>query len=424
MRNIFDQYSQQENRLTHALATALHEDARLCRGFVKWVSGSSLPGSLKIVEQQIVGESEPSELEADRRGLPDAWIHNDESWALLIESKVSAPLRVPQLRRHLATAQSCGFEEVLVLALTVEPVSKLLPEFVLNKTWAECYVWLTKQQKHSEWAQRVLRYFGVLDAQWSTDGYLKAGTLTMFTGIPFGADKPYNYREAKLYLKQAMAELREQKVLSKKLGADLQAQGRSAITGKQGFTVWDYIPLKVAKGANAFTDYPHLTLFIHRDHLGTIISIPNGLKASLRRKLIDLGEEGFNDLMGNVNQLLVRALKRSKSGVPMVTVQQRHYPSQRSVPIVDAKLEFDLRTAFPSKRRSPVKHQSEWLTTTYDTLSNKNSNLHVSVGAFVPYAEGAGLDNADVIDLIVDIWLACEPLIRTIVVKPGRQTIK
>ena len=39
MRNIFDQYSQPEGRVTRALATALAEDRRLLLGFLRDVAG-------------------------------------------------------------------------------------------------------------------------------------------------------------------------------------------------------------------------------------------------------------------------------------------------------------------------------------------------------------------------------------------------
>ncbi|GAB5500115.1 MAG: hypothetical protein PsegKO_24260 [Pseudohongiellaceae bacterium] len=237
----------------------------------------------------------------------------------------------------------------------------------------------------------------------------------MFTGIPFSKDKPYNYREAKLILKQAMAELRSQKLLAKELGADIFFEGRSAITGKQSHTVWDYIPLQSAKEAGAFTSFPHLTLFLNRDHVGIIVSIPNGLKRSLRRKLIDLGEQEFVDLMEIVKDRLVKALSKSSSGIPVASVQQRHYRSQRSIPVVDARLEYDLRTAFPREGKSPIKCQPDWLHTTFQTLANKQSNLHLSVGAFIPYADGSGLKSAGVIRLTTDVWLACKPLIQKIV---------
>ena len=108
MRNVFDQYTQPENRLTHSLACALDADPRLLRRFVKWTTGKSAPSSLKIVEQQLPGEMELEEEGDERLGLPDAWIHDNDSWSLLIESKVASKLSFEQLKRHHRTAKSRG----------------------------------------------------------------------------------------------------------------------------------------------------------------------------------------------------------------------------------------------------------------------------------------------------------------------------
>lgn len=133
MRNIFDQYSQPENRLTHALVCALGEDNGLLRQFVRWASGKTAPKTIKIIEQQLPGEIEVSEEESEKRGLPDAWIFDDDSWSLLIESKISSPLKNDQLRRHYNTAHSRGYEDVLVLAIDVIKPTGKLPEYVFLK---------------------------------------------------------------------------------------------------------------------------------------------------------------------------------------------------------------------------------------------------------------------------------------------------
>jgi len=44
MRNIFDQYTHPENRLTHALMSSLAADPELLRSFVRWAGACS--GSL------------------------------------------------------------------------------------------------------------------------------------------------------------------------------------------------------------------------------------------------------------------------------------------------------------------------------------------------------------------------------------------
>ena len=66
MRNIFDQYSQPENKLTHALACCLHEDGDLLREFAGWLSPRSVPeGRLRIVEQTLPHELDHLETRVD-----------------------------------------------------------------------------------------------------------------------------------------------------------------------------------------------------------------------------------------------------------------------------------------------------------------------------------------------------------------------
>jgi hypothetical protein len=80
MRTLFDPYDQPENRLTHALVSCLANDGRLLRDFVEWTTGRRIPARrmVRIVEQTLPGEEESSEEEAERRGLPDAWIYEED----------------------------------------------------------------------------------------------------------------------------------------------------------------------------------------------------------------------------------------------------------------------------------------------------------------------------------------------------------
>ena len=143
MRNVFDQYTQPENRITHALVTALAEDPKLLRDFVRWVTGLSAPtGNLHIVEQRLPGDLELSEVDATRYGLPDAWIYDDDSWCLLIESKIAATLKNDQLNRHQKTAVRRGFEKVNLLALDVIEPRNSLPAGVMFRRWQDVYTWL------------------------------------------------------------------------------------------------------------------------------------------------------------------------------------------------------------------------------------------------------------------------------------------
>lgn len=121
MRNVFDQHSQPENRITHAFLTALNEDRRLLESFLRDVLKVKPPvaaKSLTVLEQQYPGEEEVGEEDSDRRGIPDGWIVDDEGWCVLIECKVIARLGSDQIRRHRRTAERRGFQNITVVAIT------------------------------------------------------------------------------------------------------------------------------------------------------------------------------------------------------------------------------------------------------------------------------------------------------------------
>ena len=89
------------------------------------------------------------------------------------------------------------------------------------------------------------------------------------------------------------------------------------------------------------------------------------------------------------------------------------YTSQRSAPITDARLEFDLRIAFRgSKRwRMTVKRQPEWLRALYGALSGKRLNLQFAVGAFFAYERCEVVHSPETLDRAGNVWMACRPLI-------------
>ena len=101
MRNVFDQYDQPENRLTHALVSTLENDKNLLRPFLYWLQVKNIPSlkNLRIGQQHIPGQVEDHEKEG-QDGIPDACIYDDESWAVLIESKIQAKPSLRQLYRH------------------------------------------------------------------------------------------------------------------------------------------------------------------------------------------------------------------------------------------------------------------------------------------------------------------------------------
>ena len=414
MRNIFDQYSQPENRLTHALVSALSEDQRLLRRFVLWATDRRVAkkAPLEIIEQGLPGEQADTEEQAEKRGLPDACIHDGDEWALLIESKVAATLNGGQLRRHLRTAQRRGLRRVSLLVLDTGLPSRELPMGTTARKWSDLYGWLVAESNASEWARRVAEYFVVAENRMVEEEYLKDGTLTIFSGIPFGDTEPYNYHEAKRLLNLIMGELRTRKDLVRELKMDPRGEGRSAITGKNGVAVWDFLRLRSSSGEDAFTHDPHLTLVISHDRVRAMITVPNGIRPSYRRNLIKLGAVGFSKVLAEITKRLARNLRGAQGAVPWVEVVQRRYPSQRSAAITDARLEFDLRTAFPQTHgRSKVRAQPQWLDATYESLARKRSNLQLMIGASFSYARCEMTRDRKIVDYLALSWLACRPLL-------------
>ncbi len=79
MRNIFDQYEQPENRLTHALVTVLDQDRSLLSPFLKWlgIADSPKPQALRMTQQQVPGTVLDDADEVEQKGLPDAAVFGD-----------------------------------------------------------------------------------------------------------------------------------------------------------------------------------------------------------------------------------------------------------------------------------------------------------------------------------------------------------
>lgn len=405
MRNVFHQYSQPENRLSHALACTLSEDRKLLFDFLAW-AGGPMPARterLEVVEQQAPGLIDDGTDEA--RGLPDISISGDEGYCMLVESKVAAPVSRDQLRRHLRTAQRSGFDSAHVLLLTTERTQDSLPAQASARGWPQLYALVAQHRERSDWAARLAEYMEVAEIDLAQSGYLREGTLTQFSGIQFGPDAPYRYDQAKRQLRLMISELREHEGLAR-LGIAKELKGRKAITGSKTDHIWDYLQLTAA-GPGTFTSQPHLTLSLHADHIGVMVTLPNSAPRRFLSHLLGLGPDGLRDLAVELADGLEGALSKVDAARPILYLLQRHYRSQRSVPVEDARLYFDLRTARQATR-SKVRTQSEWIRVVHDVLSAKDSNIQVGVGAEIPYGS-ARVSSRAVLDDVAATWLALVP---------------
>lgn len=406
MRNVFDQYDQPENRLSHALAVCLHEDRPLLCGFLAWV-GVKPPArarQLMIAEQSLPGDPPETEDEAERKGLPDIVIHDGAAWCLLIESKVQAVLTHDQLARHERTLRHRGFEQVRRVALTKAGVRA--PRETIALTWSGLYEWLGTNGRGSEWSERLRSYLRTAEVRLAHEEYLTEGTLTMFDGFPFSPENLYTYGEGKRLLKLAMAELRKDRSL-RALGMDPKAPGRGAITGRGGNHVWDFLSLVDRPKRGAFTSYPHLALSVHADHLEAAITIPNGVIRPVRSRLLDLAPEGLVSLNAKILRRARRLL--SRGAWVQAYALQRHYLGQRSSAITDARMDFKLETS-QLRYVGRVKRQPEWVGVFAELLRRKRSNIQFGYVVYLPWGT-KGIDSRQSLRLIAESWGAMKPLL-------------
>lgn len=409
MRNVFDQYFQPENRLTHGLVCTLDADRSLLRPFLRWAGARDIPpsGRLRITEQQVPGEAAPGD-EAEGSGLPDACVFDDEGWALLIEAKVQAGVSPGQLRRHVATAERHGFEKPYLLLLSVDDPPPNMPTQSAHREWRDVYGWFRKHAASSSWARTFSTYMETFESRMIAEDYAVRGTLTMFDGLRFDADDPYNYREGKRLIRLLGDELQKRKDLQR-LGVDPNGSRRTAITGRGGTAVWDYLPLKVARGAIIFTDFPHFTFALRQSVAAAGITVPHGVRGGFRTKLKYVGEEGFFDLLTKIKRRLRPVLQKSKGSKAIVYATQRHFRSQRSAGEVDARLDADLRTIVRGKRRE-AKYQPQWVRAIYEVMTQKRSNIQLGLEVRFSY-QCPVVRSPKAIDLFAESWKAMSPII-------------
>jgi hypothetical protein len=413
VRNLFDQYSQPENRFTHALLTALNEDRRLLNAFLRELVKVKPPvaaSKLLVLEQQFPGEAEPSdESDLDRRGIPDCWIFDNEGgWCVFIETKVLAVLRAAQIQSHHRTAAKRGFRHVTAVAITPRR-SAPMPAGTIHLEWRTVYTWLLRHGRTSTWAARVAEFLEIAEVKLIGTGQFVEGTLTTFAGFPFGPDRPYTYLEGKRLLGLALEELRTCRELRTRLGMNPKVRGRPAITGRQGDAVWDLLSLSGATDAQSFTKYPHLTLGITATQVEAMVTVPNSVNLAMRRNVKQLGETGFQAMARQVNAAFKPIVRKHRGVTPWFRGIQRRYPSQRATPYIDARIDFDLRTAVPG---GAPKVQPLWLAAAYGAFVDKaGSNYQIQIGAVLRYDRCPELQEANALDLIAGAWLACKPLV-------------
>jgi hypothetical protein len=83
----------------------------------------------------------------------------------------------------------------------IDGASPLLPASLPTGTvlleWRTVFAWLRQHSFDSTWAARTADYLEIAEAKLIETKQFVEGTLTMFSGFPFGHDHPFNYLEGK-----------------------------------------------------------------------------------------------------------------------------------------------------------------------------------------------------------------------------------
>ena len=409
MRNIFDQYDQPENKLTHALVSTLSHDRQLIRPFLHWLKAKHIPptGEIRITEQEIPGLSAGGD-EQERKGLPDACFYNQDDWAVLVESKVQAGINRGQLKRHLRTARRHGYECPHVILIAVNSPARVLPKGMHAVRWCDVYRWFLRRRLHSPWAKIFLEYMHTFESKMLAKDYSIKGTITMFDGFHFDDENPYTYREGKRLIRLMGDELQKREDLFC-FGVNPKGERRKAITGRGKDGVWDFLPLKVAKKTKTFTKFPHLTMAIRGYEIEIALTVPNGVSGGFRTKLKQKDVDGFRALVSELEHCLRFVTSRRINGRPSMYITQRHYKSQRSHPETDGYLRADIR-AIRRSTRSEVKYQRQWFDAIYEILINKRSNIQFGISVNFPYTSEV-IQSRKSLDLFAKTWIAMKPLL-------------
>lgn len=91
---------------------------------------------------------------------------------------------------------------------------------------------------------------------------------------------------------------------------------------------------------------------------------------------------------------------------------QKHYRSQRTPAVTDARMSFKLETSH-ARGAGPIKHRPEWTRLFADLLRRKRANIQFGYVVNLPW-EMKGWDSRDALRVIVDGWTAMAPLLNAV----------
>ena len=332
---LYDQYSNQENRLTHALLHSIGSSEWLLCRFLKYIIGYeiSLTGETYEISTQKTPFSYGDENQEDIESIPDAWIVDENSrLGIVIEVKDRKnSLSLSQLRSHANKVKNYKYPYLLVITPDLKLPKKITDLeqkenerlHIVWRSWDEIYRWLINLNIPKS-SQRTKDQFLVT----SMREYLERRREVLgFQGIYFPSG--FNVLEAKAILNAEMEELKSNVT---ELYKNLDKR-RPAITTFSQESVWDCFGSE-----EGFTADLHLTLGMHEKSHHIALTVPNSAKKAWSRLKKVFSDEANQEQLFSI-------LKSLRNEVPHLFIEfnQRHFVA-RKFGVSDGYMEFDIDT--------------------------------------------------------------------------------
>jgi len=357
LNNIFDQYDQDENRITNAFLQTLVKNRELLRAFLKKCFNIQLGKAANIV---ISSQKEPFGLgdeEEDRKraeGIPDGWIIIDEEKAIVFESKiVRSAIRRDQLLAH--TKRIRGYSQKYLCVVTPDENSPIKDVNIPNVditwiSWRDVYNLVSKEKEGQDLS-------GYLINQLKEYLAMKED-LVGFQGIDYPSGS-FNPREAKIIIKGLIREIKSDIL---KVYPNLKFERKSYSQDVHPYTVFHRSTWSFLAADENFTRDMHLTFWLTETHMGMGVTMPNNAQKRWRRlKKIFKNDDLFDSFVEKLFEL-----RRVLPNLYLEFVH-RHYLRQRDG-IIDGIVEMDIDTVKGSKK---VKANERWLAVLRELIKNK-----------------------------------------------------
>lgn len=418
--NVFNQYVQEENRLTHALGVTLSRSRKFQAAFLKKLAGNPRLRRKTEIRLQLAGGV--AEYNGEKCGIPDLAIIDDQNNAVIAEVKLGANLTASQLASHENRIKRDGLNVVSALAVTGrDRDQKSVGEWISRKklnhawrhvSWQQIYQLACDYAVEDPWAEELRDYMLIMAKDLDENKMEADVKIIDFTGIPGDLAENYSHDTAKRVLHSLMDELRSDKAFLKALHLPENPRAKKAI--KKTARVWDVLSPVGDKGD--FVKSHHFTVNLGSDLAGAMLTIPHRSFTKLRRHVKSVTPEQFGELLaGYVKELGAAGILKA-NGSPYIVMLQRRYKNMQLY-ATDGQLEFDLRTltGLQSGKAGPgIKRQPKWLNFCHDLIANGKGNLQFQIGVRFPYETCPSLRQKRSINLFKDAFRATVPFAREV----------